>query len=78
MTGANTPNLSNDQAFDGREQIQLLKFIEVQELSRVPNMEDSLNGGPYGDEGDLKKLYLPLWDLTRNAGNVGLMKIRML
>lgn len=59
------------RAFDGSEQIQLSKFIEVQDLTRVPNMESSLNGGPYGDEGDLKKLYLSLWDLTLNAGKVG-------
>ncbi|WP_027630683.1 S-layer homology domain-containing protein [Ruminiclostridium cellobioparum] len=58
-------------AFDGHEQIKLSKFIEVQDLSRVPNMEGSLESNTYGEEGDLFKLYKSLWDLTKNAGNVG-------
>ena len=57
--------------FNGHEQIKLSKFIEVQDLSRVPNMADSLQSGVYGDEGDLRKLYLSLWDLTVGSGDIG-------
>ena len=57
--------------FYDREQIKLSRFIEVQDLTRVPNMEDSLNRNVYDDEGDLVKLYTSLWYLTKDAGKVG-------
>ena len=56
--------------FYATEEIKLSRFIEVQDLSQVPNMEDSLLRSGY-EEGDLTKLYISLWDLTFNAGKVG-------